>query len=86
MKSTVSTFEEIDLHVVYILIFVSILSILVLSFPWPAFTIAIFPQGRILTKALVSHRNAHKSSLAYLFINEAIVVLSIAAYYFISKK
>ena len=69
--------QEIDLHVVLILLLLIPISLLGLPFIWAIVVIALVPQGRILVRSLVDYPAFKKPSLPYLIANEIALSLVI---------
>ena len=72
-------FKEIDLHVIVILLMLLVLAIMLPHWPWVLIVLAVVPQGRILTRALIDYPSFKRPAGGYLIANEIAVALSVAA-------
>jgi hypothetical protein len=68
--------EEVDLHVVAIVTLLFIIAVPFVPFPLSGLGYWIVPQFLILTKAFVDYRPHQKPFLAYVFVNESVVVFA----------
>lgn len=76
MNKLSSALREIDLHMVLLLLIVVPLAlVLSMSLPWAVLGVALFPQGILLTRALVDYPVFKRPAGAYLVANETFVVL-----------
>lgn len=69
-------FHEIDLHIVYLFLFLLPLGLFLPS-PWSFLIVGLIPQGRILTRALVDYPRFNRPAAFYLVANESLVVIGI---------
>lgn len=69
--------NEIDLHVVYLLLILLPLALLWNTSPWSFLVVALIPQGRILTRALLDYPRFNRPAAPYLAANESLVVIAI---------
>ena len=70
-------FQEIDLHVVVMLFLLLVFAIFLPHLHWVLIVLAIIPQGRILTRALLDYPAFKRPARAYLIANEAVVASAV---------
>jgi hypothetical protein len=66
-------FQEIDLHVVAMLLLLLVGAAFLPHLPWALIVLAVIPQGRILTRALHDYPRFKRPAAGYLIANEAVV-------------
>jgi hypothetical protein len=70
-------FQEIDFHVVALLLLLLVLAAFLPHLPWVLIVLAIVPQGRILTRALHDYTRFKRPAAGYLIANETTVVTTV---------
>jgi|GEM_PF-1663028 len=78
--------EEVDLHLIPIILALFLLGLLtaMVSYYWFVIAILVFPQGRILTRVFVDYPAFGRSGVNYLIANECVVILSAGAFWLLS--
>jgi len=70
-------FQEVDFHVVAMLLLLLVLAAFLPHLPWILIILAVIPQGRILTRALHDYPRFRRPAGGYLIANEAAVVSAV---------
>lgn len=82
-------FQQIDFHVVAMLLTLLVLAAFLPHMPWVLIVLAVIPQGRILTRALHDYPKSKRPSGGYLIANEAVVasavVICLGFWHFVSR-
>jgi len=69
--------QELDPHVVVMLIMLLVVAAFLPHVPWLLIVMAVIPQGRILTRALLDYPRFKRPAAGYLIVNEAIVATAV---------
>ena len=72
-----SYFGQIDIHVLYVIALVFIITGALLSFPWPALICFMVPQFMIWTRVWDERKGGHPV-IAYILVNESVLMIPVA--------
>lgn len=73
-----SLLQEVDLHVLYMLILFLMPVVFLPSNHWLVIVLAAIPQGQILTRAFIDYPAFKQPAVAYVLVNEAVVAAAVA--------